>query len=122
MILLNVRHFRQFGRRFAVWVIALVISAASLSVFLAGCNRSKNGSVLDTRTEPTDSFSFLRWFTHEEYRAVTPGDRLSCVFDQTEDISASTGYGLSGQMKATKIHNYFSCKDKDGIRAFSEIV
>jgi hypothetical protein len=57
----------------------------------------------------------LRWFTHEEYRAVTPEDRLSCAFNQTEDISTSTGYGLNGQMSVTKIHNYFSCKDKDGI-------
>ena len=113
---LNSRNFRQFGRRYAASGIALVISAVLLSVFVAGCNQSKRGSVLDTRTEPTDSFSFLRWFTHEEDRAVTPEDRLSCDFHQTEDISASLdGPGQNGHMDVTKIHNYFSCKDRDGV-------
>jgi hypothetical protein len=104
-----------FGRHTAIWVIALMMSTATLSVFVTSCNRSKTGSVLDTRTEPTDTFSFLGWFTHEEYRVVTPEDRLSCAFEQTEDISASTGYGLSGHMSVNKIHNYLSCKDNGGV-------
>jgi TPR repeat protein len=46
----------------------------------------------------------------DRYRVLTPEDGLSCEFSQ--DLSISTGYGLSGQISGTR--NHFDCTDKAG--------
>jgi hypothetical protein len=47
MILCDPRRLGRLGRRNAVWVIVIAVTAAALSVVAAGCKQSKSGSVLE---------------------------------------------------------------------------
>jgi len=54
----------------------------------------------------------------EKYRALRSDDGLSCAFSQ--DISMSTGAGLSGTMSASA--NHFECKNKTGKEVEIELI
>jgi hypothetical protein len=98
MIHFNARYFRQFGKRYAVWVIALVICAASLLILVTGCKRNKTGSVLDGIPKQT---------VDEDYRAVTPGDMLVCDV-RTPRMEFNNAGPTGGQVDGLE------CIDKDG--------